>query len=88
MTLGTVHERHEVASNIRGARAWRIRYSSQDSQGVATEATGLVIAPSAGGSNLPVVTWAHGTTGLGDAACPSAQGLPSKTVKHGALISC
>ena len=78
MTLGTVHERHEVASNIRGARAWRIRYSSQDSQGVATEATGLVIAPSAGGSNLPVVTWAHGTTGLGDAACPSAQPDPAR----------
>ena len=76
MTLGTVHERHEVATNIRGARAWRIRYSSQDSLGVATESTGLVIAPSAGGNNLPVLTWAHGTTGLGDAACPSAQPDP------------
>jgi pimeloyl-ACP methyl ester carboxylesterase len=76
MDLGTVHERHEVATTIRGARAWRIRYSSQDSSGVATESTGLVIAPSAGGSNLPVVTWAHGTTGLGDAACPSAMPDP------------
>lgn len=78
MNLGTVHERHEVATTIRGARAWRIRYSSQDSSGVATESTGLVIAPSAGGSNLPVVTWAHGTTGLGDAACPSAQPDPAR----------
>lgn len=76
MVLGAVHERHEVATNIRGARAWRIRYSSQDSSGNATESTGLVIAPSAGGSNLPVLTWAHGTTGLGDAACPSAQPDP------------
>lgn len=78
MTLGTVHERHEISTDIRGARAWRIRYSSQDSLGVATESTGLVIAPSAGGSNLPVVTWAHGTTGLGDAACPSAQPDPAR----------
>ena len=76
MNLGAVHERHEVATTIRGARAWRIRYSSLDSSGVATESTGLVIAPSAGGTNLPVVTWAHGTTGLGDAACPSAQPDP------------
>lgn len=76
MKLGTVHERQEVATNIRGASAWRIRYSSQDSLGVATESTGLVIAPSSGGSNLPVVTWAHGTTGLGDVACPSTQPDP------------
>jgi pimeloyl-ACP methyl ester carboxylesterase len=76
MKLGTVHERHEVATAIRGARAWRIRYSSQDSSGVATESTGLVVAPSAWGSNLPVVTWAHGTTGLGDVACPSTQPDP------------
>lgn len=76
MNLGTVHERHEVATTIRGARAWRIRYSSQDSSGVATESTGLVIAPIAEGRDLPVVTWAHGTTGLGDAACPSAQPDP------------
>lgn len=78
MTLGTVHEREEVATSIRGARAWRIRYSSQDSSGNATESTGLVIAPSAGGDNLPVVTWGHGTTGLGDAACPSAQPDPAR----------
>lgn len=76
MNLGIVHERHEVATTIRGARAWRIRYSSLDSSDVATESTGLVIAPSDGGTNLPVVTWAHGTTGLGDAACPSAQPDP------------
>lgn len=78
MSLGIVHERHEVDTSIRGARAWRIRYSSQDSSGNATQSTGLVIAPSAGGSNLPVVTWGHGTTGLGDAACPSAQPDPAR----------
>jgi pimeloyl-ACP methyl ester carboxylesterase len=76
MSPVTVHERHEVATDIRGARAWRIRYSSQDSSGLSTEATGLVVVPSAGGGNLPVVTWAHGTTGLGDAGCPSAQPDP------------
>jgi pimeloyl-ACP methyl ester carboxylesterase len=78
MNLGNVHERHQIATNIRGARAWRIKYSSQDAHGIATESTGLVIAPSAGGSNLPVVTWAHGTTGLSDVACPSAQPDPAR----------
>jgi hypothetical protein len=76
MDIGTVHERHEVDTNIRGARAWRIRYSSQDSSGNATESTGLVIAPIAGGNDLPVLTWCHGTTGLGDVACPSTQPDP------------
>ena len=78
MTLGTVHHREELTTTIRGARAWRIRYSSQDSSGNVTESTGLVIAPSAGGASLPVVTWGHGTTGLGDAACPSAQPDPAR----------
>lgn len=78
MTLGSVLESSEIATTIRGAKAWRVRYSSQDGSGNASESTGLVIVPTAGGTNMPVVTWGHGTTGLGDAACPSAQPDPAR----------
>lgn len=76
MTLGHVLERHPIATSITGAHAWRIRYVSTDYQGNATESSGLVIAPTTDAGNRPVMTWLHGTTGLGDAACPSAQPDP------------
>ena len=41
-----------------------------------TKASGLVIAPDGKGENRPLLTWCHGTTGLGDAACPSARPDP------------
>lgn len=75
---GTILESSEIPTKIVGARAWRIRYVSRDTNGAATESTGMIIAPSAGGDDRPVLTWAHGTTGLGDAACPSAQPDPAR----------
>ena len=75
---GTLITHDEIETRIRGARAWRIRYASRDVHGAATESTGLVIAPTATGAHRPVLTWCHGTTGLGDAACPSAQPDPAR----------
>ncbi len=72
---------HEpLATEIAGAKAWRVRYVSRDVNGVAHEATGLVIAPAADGGDRPIMTWCHGTTGLGDAACPSAQPDPAREI--------
>jgi len=67
-----------IETEITGARAWRIRYISRDVNGVPQEASGLVIAPSETGENRPIFTWCHGTTGLGDAASPSAQPGPAR----------
>ena len=67
-----------IDTSITGARAWRVRYISRDVNGVAHEASGLVIAPDAAGQDRPIFTWCHGTTGLGDAACPSAQPDPAR----------
>lgn len=75
---GTLLHHQPVDSSLRGVRAWRVRYSSRDVQGVAHEVTGLVMAPDGPGSDRPIVTWCHGTTGLGDAACPSAQPDPAR----------
>lgn len=67
-----------ITTSIVNAQAYRIRYHSRDVSGSATESTGLVIAPKAAGENRKVMSWAHGTTGLGDAACPSAQPDPAR----------
>lgn len=75
---GSLLSQERIDTGVRGARAWRVRYISRDVNGVAHEASGLVIAPEATGENRPILTWCHGTTGLGDAACPSAQPDPAR----------
>ena len=75
---GTLLSHEPVAAAITGAQAWRVRYSTRDVNDVAHESTGLVIAPAGRGENRPIFTWCHGTTGLGDAACPSAQPDPAR----------
>lgn len=77
-TPGQLLHHEEITTSLKGAKAFRIRYASKDVNDVATESTGLVIAPSAAGSNRPVMTWMHGTTGIGDASCPSAQPDPAR----------
>lgn len=67
-----------LETHIDGAQAWRVRYASRDVNDVAHEVSGLVMAPVGAGENRPIVTWCHGTTGLGDAACPSAQPDPAR----------
>jgi hypothetical protein len=68
----------EISTSLRGAVAHKIRYHSHDLHGVATESTGLVISPAEPGDNRRVMSWAHGTTGIGDAGCPSAQPDPAR----------
>lgn len=77
--MNTVLINHErIDTSITGAVAYRIRYTSHDVQGKLTESTGLVIAPAAASENRKVLSWAHGTTGIGDACCPSAQLDPAR----------
>lgn len=75
---GTLLHHEPIDTGITGARAWKVHYSSHDVNGVAQESSGLVIAPADDGENRPIMTWCHGTTGLGDAACPSAQPDPAR----------
>ena len=75
---GTLLSQQRVDTAITGARAWKVRYLSRDVNDVTHETSGLVIAPSGRGEDRPIVTWCHGTTGLGDAACPSAQPDPAR----------
>ena len=75
---GTLLHHEPITTPISGATAWRVRYLSRDVNGVAQESTGLVVAPAGAGADRPILTWCHGTTGLGDAACPSAQPDPAR----------
>lgn len=56
-----------------GARAWRIRYLTQEPRQGLREATGLVVAPNAAASAgaRPVLAYAHGTWGTEPACAPS-----------------
>lgn len=56
-----------------GAKAWRVLYHSRAVDGRDIAVSGIVVAPDGrppkGGR--PVVSWAHGTTGIADACAPS-----------------
>lgn len=63
-----------------GIRAWAVLYRSIGIGGSPVGVSGLVVVPvlapglaAAGG--LPIVAWAHGTTGLADACAPSRLGV-------------
>ncbi|MEY3481529.1 MAG: hypothetical protein RIQ71_2304 [Verrucomicrobiota bacterium] len=75
---GDLLSHKEIGTDIKGTRAWKVRYVSKDVNDVPTEVTGLVIAPEDKGKDRKVMTWCHGTTGIGDAACPSAQPNPAR----------
>ena len=78
MSMGSLLDSTPIDTAIAGARAWRVRHSTVDVNGAAHEATGLVVAPAATGADRPLLTHCHGTTGLGDAACPSALPDPAR----------
>jgi uncharacterized membrane protein HdeD (DUF308 family) len=55
-----------------GARAWRILYTTTKGDGEPALASGLVIAPNRPSTeSLPLVAWAHGTTGYAQVCAPS-----------------
>ncbi len=61
---------------ISGANAFRMLYGSQDPDGTARIASGMVFIPTAAApaAGRPIVAWAHPTTGLGPQCAPSRSG--------------
>ena len=66
-----------IPTNLANAVAHRVRHRSYDLRGRETESTGLIIVPTMTAGNGRAMTWCHGTTGMGDASCPSAQPDPA-----------
>jgi pimeloyl-ACP methyl ester carboxylesterase len=60
---------------VPGARGWRILYLSQTARGAPVAVSGVVFVPTAAApaGGRPVLSWAHGTTGLGDDCAISVQ---------------
>ncbi|TCP54268.1 secretory lipase [Tamaricihabitans halophyticus] len=56
-----------------GTRVHRIKYLSSTPEGAPTVVTGLTLVPPgpAPEGGRPVISWAHGTTGIGDSCAPS-----------------
>jgi hypothetical protein len=77
---GTLIKHEEISTQLTGAKAWKVRYHSSDVNDRPHEVTGLVMAPEKVDGDRPVMTWGHGTTGLGDASCPSAQPDPAREI--------
>ena len=63
-----------------GARAWRILYSTTRGDGRPAVASAVVVAPGAAKAPLPVVAWAHGTTGIVPGCAPSLMRHPFANV--------
>lgn len=62
-----------------GARTLRVMYHSRDAQDRDRAVTGIVTHPTADApeGGWPVVSWAHGTSGLASPCAPSRQGQPA-----------
>lgn len=73
-TLITSHPLTESAALPSAAKNSRITYTSQDAAGEPILVSGVVAIPKtpAPEGGWPVISWAHGTTGVADACAPSA----------------
>lgn len=65
----------EVAAPSVQGTTYRVMYLSESLQGAPIAVTGLVMVPStpAPEGGYPVVSWAHGTTGIADSCTPSIE---------------
>ena len=86
--LGTVVAKEAVATSIPGAQAWRIAYVSSDAMDRKTLSSALVIAPKGDmpAAGRPIVTWAHGTTGIAQDCGPSQVFDPAQDLNEYNLI--
>jgi uncharacterized membrane protein HdeD (DUF308 family) len=55
----------------KSSQAWRILYTTTGLDGEPALASGIVVAPGDADGDLPVVAWAHGTTGVPEGCAPS-----------------
>ena len=54
------------------ARGWRILYTTTRDEGFPAVGSGILVVPTdAAGGPIPVIAWAHGTTGVNETCAPS-----------------
>ncbi|MCE5289858.1 MAG: DUF308 domain-containing protein [Nocardiaceae bacterium] len=69
---GTLLKAQEWAGSVpAGSHAWRILYVTSRDEGSPALGSALVVVPLNAGPKVPVVAWAHGTTGIARGCAPS-----------------
>jgi pimeloyl-ACP methyl ester carboxylesterase len=63
----------ELPGAVSGATSWQVLYRSENLQGEPIAVSGIVVTPLGAAPANPVVTWAHGTTGIADQCAVSKQ---------------
>lgn len=81
-TPGEIVRQEELATAPANGKGWRILYRTQKHDGTPTFSSGLVFVPNNTNAEAPrpVVAWAHGTIGMGDACAPSRTAAPPATI--------
>ena len=79
---GTVIRTEPLGVAVKGGRALRVLYRSQDAMGRPTASSGMVFVPTGPvpADGRTVVAWAHGTVGLADQCAPSRIDAPTKNI--------
>lgn len=77
-TPGTVMRMEPLDVSVPNAKAYRILYVSEKPDGTPAASGGMLFIPNAPApaEGRPVVAWAHGTLGMGDACVPSRSTNP------------
>ena len=70
--------RYQRLDDVGGAATYRVLYLSESVPGEPIAVSGLVAVPRAPGEDRPVLSWAHGTTGLADMCAPSKEPLEGR----------
>lgn len=65
--------RYQDLGVVGGGRGYKILYLSESVAGEPIAVSGLAALPDDGSFDRPVLSWAHGTTGLADACAPSKE---------------
>jgi len=75
---GTIIRTEPLGVEVPGAQALRMLYVSERPDGTPAASSGMIFIPDtpAPPEGRPVVAWAHGTVGMGDACAPSRAANP------------
>ncbi|HSE29688.1 MAG TPA: lipase family protein [Candidatus Saccharimonadales bacterium] len=78
--LGEIVRQEPMDLQISGGTATRVLYRTQDSNGNNTFSSGMIFVPNNQGQNRPIVAWAHGTLGMGEACAPTRSQDPMQNI--------
>ena len=67
---GTLVSATPAAAPVASVRAWQIRYWTSGQRGP-IQVTGMVLAPTRGQAERPVIAWTHGAWGVAEGCAPS-----------------